>query len=245
MSAPRLTVIVSGIAAAMVLGVGLVFLAQRGVFDQSLADTASPAPLSSSAIPDDRPARVMFLGTSLTYGAPWPQAVGEALSRCRPGGVVVQTLARPGAASPWGLEALGAALEVPPPDIVVVEFTANDASLARGVSVRHSRDIHQRIIALVRAAGALPVLVTMNPAIGRNGWERPGLRAYEALYRALAAESGAGLIDVARLWRAMPPEALARQMPDGLHPTPEAGLAVTAPAVTAALATALCADGAA
>jgi len=233
------------LAAAAALGAGLVFLAQRGAFGATVAGIAPPAPLTARAIPADRPARVMFLGTSLTHGDPWPQAAAEALARCRPGGVVAQVVARPGASSAWGVEALGAALDAAPgspPDVVVVEFSANDASLAWGASLERSRAVHRRIVAMVRSVGAMPVLATMSPALGRNGWERPGLRAYEALYRTVAAETGAGLIDIAPLWRAMTPAALARWMPDGLHPTPDATLAVTAPAMAAALAPAVCVD---
>lgn len=234
-------------AAAIVVVAALVFLAQRGVFARSHAADAAPTILTERPFTPDRPLRVLFLGASLTHGEPWPDAAARALSQCRRGEIVAQVVALPGAASFWGLEALGGALSGgagDPPDIVVVEFSINDASLARGVSLNRSRDNHRRMVALIRAAGAIPVLATMSPAFGRNGWERPGLRAYEALYRALSAETGAGLIDVARLWRAMTAGALARLMPDGLHPTPEATLAVTAPAMAEALAPLVCSDGA-
>lgn len=232
---------------AIVVVTALVFLAQRGVFTRSQAPDATPAILTDRPFSSDRPLRVLFLGTSLTHGEPWPDAAVRVLSQCRRGEVAAQVVALPGASSSWGLEALGGALSGgagDPPGIVVVEFSINDASLARGVSLGRSRDNHRRMVALIRAAGAVPILATMSPAFDRNGWERPGLRAYEALYRALSAETEVSLIDVALRWRAMNPETLARLMPDGLHPTPEATLTVTAPAMAEALTPLLCAGAA-
>lgn len=233
-----LILVASGALSTAVIGV---LLAQRGVFGGSGPEpSASPVALDlETPTPQGEPVRLVFIGTSLTHGEIWPGAVAAALSACRPGGVVAEIVALPGAASPWGVDALDKALAMRP-HVVAIEYAINDASLWRGVTLARSRANHEEMIRRIRAAGATPVLATMNHAFGREAWERPGLAAYEALYRALAVELSVGLVDIAPRWRALDADALTRRMPDGLHPTPEATIEIVVPAFVAALGPAVC-----
>lgn len=239
----RNVVFASVVVLALLASGAAAFLASRGVFaspERSVAaaiEVIAPAP--------DAPLRLAFIGSSLTHGEAWTDLVAAELASCRPGDVSVMVLARPGAGSRWGVgiarDAIGAAQPAERPHIALIEFSINDASLARGVSVAESARAHRTIMTTLRDAGVAPVLLTLSHAVGVNGFERPGLSAYEDLYRTLSAQSRTPLIDLVPLWRAMEPEELAVLMPDGLHPTRDAGLQVTAPAIIEKLRPAICA----
>ncbi len=191
--------------------------------------------------PHDRPLRLAVLGTSLSSHAVWPDALAARLSDCAPAGIVVSRAARPGATSRDGLAALhGLTVGTTPPDLLLVEFSGNDAALRHALTLPASRDRHQRIIAQARAAGAEVILMTMSPAWGLNAAERPGLRRYQALYRDLASETGVGLIDTVAAWQGLSADDRTRLIPDGLHPTDAGQEQVLLPVAEAALRSLIC-----
>lgn len=191
--------------------------------------------------PSAAPARdVLILGTSLTSRGDWPEHLEARLRECA-ADARVERLARAGASSRWGLASLRERLAAgDPPDVVVVEFSGNDAALARGFPLPVSRRLHRAIVAEAREAGATVILATMSPGWGREAWERPGQDRYHALYRDLAREEGSGLVDTIPDWRALPPERRAAWVPDDLHPTDEAMRAIAATALEEALRPLVC-----
>lgn len=233
-------------AAGLALLAGAVLLWQRGV--PSVFPPPGPAlirPVPGFAPGPERAVRIAVLGTSLSARGPWPADLAARLGACRPGAVTVTRTARPGAASPWGADRIGAVLAPPegPPDLLLLEFAINDAALARGTGLAASRAVHRRMLAAAAGAGVPVLLMTMNPAWGINRLERPGLPAYLALYPALARDHGAGLADTVPVWRGLPAAERRRLVPDGLHPGPEGMRAVLLPALETVLAPALCAPG--
>ncbi|GAB4387672.1 SGNH/GDSL hydrolase family protein [Albidovulum sp.] len=187
--------------------------------------------------------RLLLLGTSLTRRGDWPDRLRERLGECAAGPVRVERLARAGAASDWGLAALRERLSrsgAQAPDLVIVEFSGNDAALAHGFPLFMSRRNHLAIIRAARDAGAAVILATMSPAWGWNALERPGQDRYHAIYRDLAASEGVGLVDTIADWRALPAERLRAAVPDDLHPTDEAMAAITVPALAEAVGAILC-----
>lgn len=250
--APGLTGRVLGALAAGA-AMALVWTATaQGAGQAALGLVAEPA---LSALPHrwpplspDRPARVLMLGTSLTLqGEAWIAALETRLSACRPGGVVVERLARAGANSRWGETALAArlgqgGLPLPDalPDALIVEFSINDASLWHGLPLAQSRARHEAILTAAEAAGVPVWLATMSPAFGREALERPGQVAYRALYADLARAHGAGLVAMAPGWLALDPEARATALPDSLHPTEPAMTQVAVPALAEALQPMVC-----
>lgn len=199
------------------------------------------APFRWTAIPAERPIRILLLGTSLTHGGDWPNALQARLSACRPGKVVIERLAKPGANSLWGEQALTERLaNGPQPDALVVEFSINDASLWHGVTLSQSSDLHRAILQSDKGASIPVWLATMNPAFGREAWERPGQVVYRALYQDLATEQGAGLVSLAIAWQSLPANDRNSALPDGLHPTDVAMERVTVPAFAEALAAVFC-----
>jgi acyl-CoA thioesterase I len=185
----------------------------------------------------DRPLTIVALGTSLTAGGTWvealPAAVGARIARR----VRAVNLGRSGATSRDGLELIEHVIRADP-DIVLIEFAINDAAIHRRVSLRQSIANLTTIIARLKggAARARLYLMTMNPAVGLRKPFRWRLPAYYAAYAKLAAHAGTGYIDNLPAWRAFPKAALRRAIPDGVHPSPEFAARVILTNVVSALA---------
>lgn len=192
--------------------------------------TLGPALIRTPAAPQDRPVapmalpgdplRIVALGTSLTARATWPDALARALAACSGRRVALRVVAEPGADVRWGLEAASRFGE-PAPDIVLIEFSANDADLLDGLFPSSALGQTGRLIDVLRQKmpEARIVLMTMNPVTGlRRHLQRPFLELHDAGYRRLSVERGVGLVDLAPRWAARPD--LAAALPDGLHPDP-------------------------
>ncbi|MCA8869077.1 MAG: hypothetical protein KDA67_10535 [Rhodobacteraceae bacterium] len=200
-------------------------------------------PARPLAAPANAPVRVLVLGTSLSSRGTWIEALEGELGACPSRKITVGRLARPGGASSWGAAALAAYYadpSQPKPDVVVVEFSGNDASPYNGFPLFVSKRHHQRIIDLAQSHGAAVFLATMSPAWGQNAWERPGQARYHALYRDLARDQGLGLIDTIEDWRALAGSERKTLVPDGLHPSDTAMRTITVPAFYEALMAYLC-----
>lgn len=191
--------------------------------------------------------RITVLGTSLTALYDWPARVGRRLEACPGGPVRVTTLARPGASVAWGREQVAAVL-ASDPDILLVEFTINDADLRDGLGVARSRALHLDLVGALRHArpDLAIALMTMSPASGPRGWLRPRLGTRYREYRLLAQEAGLGLIDLYPRWMALPRSGRGLGG-DGLHPEEAVAAALIVPVVADYLAVAVGAecDGAA
>ena len=213
----------------------------QGAFGLVQEPQDSFPPFRWQSLPAERPVRVLLLGTSLTAGGRWNDALQHALSACRSGGVVVERLARPGANSAWGQEALAQRLQTGGrPDLLVVEFSINDASLWRGMTLDKSKARHREILTLAEQAGVPVWLSTMSPAFGTKAWQRPGQVAYRAAYQDVARSTGAGLIATVPAWNRLSAQARGEAMPDDLHPVDAAMREITVPALVAALSPVLC-----
>ncbi|TDL86414.1 SGNH/GDSL hydrolase family protein [Meridianimarinicoccus aquatilis] len=213
-----------GLAAGLVLvlGAGLVL---RGT-GPAPGDRAIP-PLASP------PAtlQIAAFGTSLTARNAWPDGLQAALRACLMQQVQVDRVAGVGQGSQWGLAQVSQVVALRP-DIVLIEFTANDADLLDGVSVARSRAQHAQILAELRRdlPEARLVLMTMNPVSGWQRVKRLRLGAYHAMYRKLARDADVGLADLTPRWNVAPQDL--RHAPDGLHPTGAATQVVVTPALT-------------
>lgn len=205
------------VLAALALGWGL-FLARP--VPSAIVGVIRPLPAVSPG--DGGVMTLAVLGTSLTARADWPEALRDRIAACSGREVRLVRVAEPGAYSGWGMAQVPALIAAAP-DLVLVEFTINDADLRDGIGRAQSRDNHAEIIGRIRAArpeAAIGLLV-LNPPRGLRALTRPFLGRYREIYRDLAQEEGVGLLDLHETWR----KALALQpdlLPDGLHPTPEA-----------------------
>jgi lysophospholipase L1-like esterase len=244
--------VVLRILSAMLAG-GLLLLPlmiyHYGLWQRALGMTVEPQagfpPFRWHEIRPDRPVRVLLVGTSLTAQTGWSDHLHSQLSSCRPAGVTVERLAKPGANSRWGLAALTERLATgPAPDLMVIEFSINDASLWRGMTIGKSRERHMAMLDLAAKAGIVTWLATMSPAYGRDALERPGQIAYRGLYFELAREYELGLMAHVPLWQRLSADQRRLAIPDNLHPTRTVMENITVPAMLDSLAAVLCVDGA-
>ena len=188
------------------------------------------------AVGSAEPLTIVALGTSLTEGIDWPQRLGARLSACSGRPVRVETVARSGMTSNWGLGQVERVLALRP-DIVLLEFAMNDANWRRFVSREKSRANTVSLVRQVRSSlpGSRVFLMTTNVVHGLRGLMRPTVGAYYRLYRDIAAAEGLGLIDLEPRWAALSAQELRRAVPDGVHPTLEAFEAIALPEIVSAL----------
>jgi lysophospholipase L1-like esterase len=136
--------------------------------------------------------------------------------------VKLTNAAKWGSDSNWGVRKLGSRLLRHEPDVVLLEFSVNDADIRRKMSLARSR---KNLLAIIRQIeehnpSCDIVLMTMNPAFDRPLFYRPKLEEYYGIYREVAIDQSLMLIDHYRLWRQL----LVRQpernehFADGLHP---------------------------
>lgn len=179
-------------------------------------------PLAAFADPREM-RRIVVLGTSLSARYDWPDRVRDRLQACLGRPLDLQVIARPGANAGWGLDQLPRVVAADP-DLVVIEFSINDADLKDGLGRAASAERHRAILAGLADSGSRTLLMTMSPVRGWQVLFRPRLAAYYALYPALGRETGSGVLDLYPRWLAAAPGRDA--IPDGLHPTPDAVAAI-------------------
>lgn len=187
-----------------------------------------------------KPLKVVALGTSLTHSGGWLKLLEQKLTGCLERSISVIDFGRNGATSEWGVAVLDEVIHAEP-DVVLVEFSVNDAALFKGISLGRSRENVRRIVRTVeRAKPHVKIfLMTMNPSFGPHAWIRPRIGAYYKAYGALADELGTGYIDNLRDWENLTQHELSVGVPDGLHPKPEWARRILVPAVSSAIATAI------
>lgn len=188
--------------------------------------------------------RIVTFGTSLTARGGWQPALAQALGACLGRSAVVGTVAQSGATSDWALGQMDrvAALK---PEVVLVEFYANDAAIHRFISQSHSaRNMAAILDGLHRRLPRARVIVmAMNPMAGMRGMIRPFIDGYIQAHRAAAAERGFEFIDLRPDWMALPEAARHAAIPDGAHPVPEAAARIIAPRAAEVIAGKTCRDG--
>lgn len=212
--------------------VALSLLAFAALLSQADAQTAVSA---QTATEDPLPQRVVTFGTSLTALGGWQPMLQEELRRCFGPNLVVLNEGEAGKGSAWGVDNVRRAIDARP-DIAIVEFAINDAEQQPtiGSDLARSRAQMEAIITAIRAANPLVRIYLMitNPARGPFGASRPNLIEYYEMYHALARDGLGTLIDTSAAWAATTD----LDIPDGLHPTTAAHLAITVPAIVAAVA---------
>ena len=182
------------------------------------------------------PMKVIALGTSLTHSGGWLKPLEQQLTECLDQSVNVLDFGRDGATSEWGVAILPDVVQAEP-DVVLIEFSVNDAALFKGISLRKSQENVRKIVLAVRKARPLSriFLMTMNPAFGPRAWIRPRMNAYYDAYRVLADELGIGYIDNLRDWNNLPEAELRAHIPDGLHPEPKWAHRILVPGIVSAI----------
>lgn len=198
------------IIAICALGVGTFVIWPNFQPEQQARDRALPM-LSKG----DEPLVVVAFGTSLTARGRWPKVLGERLTKCLQQPTEIRSVAMPGAGSMWAVNSVPKVVGHKP-DLVMIEFSMNDADLFDGVSLSTSRQQHDAIMRDLSAAvpEARLLLMTMNPVTGLQRLKRPRLQAYYDIYHDLADIYDVGLADMTPRWSALP----SGWTDDGIHP---------------------------
>jgi acyl-CoA thioesterase-1 len=179
---------------------------------------------------------IAALGTSLTNRAGWLQPLEKELTHRFGHRVTVLDFGRSGATSEWGVTAVTDVIRAQP-DVVLVEFSANDAGWLKGISFRRSQENTTEIVRAIKEARPVTkvFLMTMNPVFGPRSWIRPNIDAYYDMYKSLADALGVGYIDNRRAWNRLSNDELRAGIPDGAHPVPELAARLLVPTLARAI----------
>jgi len=193
------------------------------------------------ATQQENPMIVVALGTSLTHRGGWLKPLEQNLSSCLGVPVRVLDFGRSGETSAWGLTVISEVIEAHP-DVVLIEFSVNDAAWFKGFSLERSRENTTRIVkAILKAKPDTKIfLMTMSPSFGLHGWIRWNVDAYFDLYEPLARELGVGYIDNRPSWKRLSKDELRSGIPDGAHPSPDLAARLLVPTISKAVAGADC-----
>lgn len=188
-----------------------------------------------------RPSKIVAFGTSLTARGGWQGPLAERLTSCLGWSVVVDTVAKSGAPSSWGLGHVDDVIRLKP-DVVLVEFYANDAALNRFTSVSTSSDTIGALFSSLRHGlpKARIIAQIMNPVSGLAGMARPYFGLYIDAHLRQARANGVDIIDHRKRWMSLSGNQLAKAIPDGLHPTPEAAASIIVGPLAAKIGGAAC-----
>lgn len=183
---------------------------------------------------------VVFYGTSLTHSGSWTRATREWFDAKYPGQVVCVNSGGPGQNSDWGRENMTERVSAHKPDLVFVEFSYNDAHTKFHMPVERGYRNLDAIVSGIRKNNpqCVVLLQIMNPAWDAPGkssaTDRPQLVEFNDNYRRYAREKQLPLVDHYSTWKKLEqtdPEKFKKDIPDGSHPTAEAGITVVWPAI--------------
>lgn len=207
------------------------------------AGIVRPAGALFAALADGKKRTVVVFGTSLTHGGAWTVATRQWFDERYPGQVAFVNGGGSGQNSDWGVANLQTKVLDHRPDLVFVEFSYNDAHDKFDMPPERGADNLRHIIGGIRSANpdAAIVLQTMNvgwdaPNGNRSLSVRPQLERFNDNYRTIAREQGLPLLDHYAAWKKLKdeqPGTFQAYVPDGSHPTEEASLAITWPAIKA------------
>lgn len=214
------------------------------------AEDAPAAPLPTTVFANLQAGKkqtVIAYGTSLTHQGAWTGEFGRFFTTQFADQVTFKNAAQSGKNSKWGLAHLEERVLAHRPDLVLIEFSINDAVTRGEITLEESRANLDKMVKALRQQNPKVdiVLQTMNPVWDSpkkaSASERPNLEAYYEVYRSYAREHSLPLVDNYVTWRAMQkddPEKFQKVVPDGTHPNNSASQWVTGRAVKALLKTA-------
>lgn len=174
---------------------------------------------------------VVTYGTSLTEYDAWVGMMQQWFDEKFPGQVTIRNSGGHGQNSMWGLAEVKARVLDYQPDMVFIEFAANDAHTRFNLPVETARKNLDAIVAAIqeRSPNAAIILQTMNAfwdCSNPGGFaaaesSRPKLEDYNDNYRTCAKERGLVLIDNYPDWVRFKKEhydQFQKFLPDGTHP---------------------------
>lgn len=191
-------------------------------------------PLPERPAPD-RPLRIVAFGTSLTARSDWVDRLPLALAACGFRDADVVRVARVGANSEWA-RGMTDVVKEKNPDLVIAEFSINDADLFDGLWPWQSRANIDEVLSDLQDFPNPPevLLMSTSPVAGpAQTFQRPYLAFYQAMYAGIAAGRDVGYLNATALWAGAD---LRQDLPDGVHPLPEREAALVLPALARMIA---------
>jgi lysophospholipase L1-like esterase len=206
------------------------------------AAESSPADFFRS-LEAKKPQVVVLYGTSLTAGGAWASAFKKWFDQEYPGLVTVFNNSGSGKNSQWAVENLDEKILKVRPDLVLMEFSYNDAHDKFNMSVKDGWQNLDRMVKKMKQEKPETVIVLQVMNVGwdapngnKSASARPKLQEFNDNYRRYAQENSLPLIDHYPIWLKLKEEEadkFQQFVPDGTHPSAEGSLAVTWPAVKA------------
>ncbi|MDR1190136.1 MAG: SGNH/GDSL hydrolase family protein [Verrucomicrobiales bacterium] len=204
---------------------------------------AAPAQDFFKKLNAGEPQTVVLYGTSLTAEGAWATAMRQWFDEKYPGQVRFINSGGPGQNSDWGWQNVKTKVLDHHPDLVLIEFSYNDAHEKFNLPVKRGAENLAKIVTAIQEQNpaTLIVLQIMNAAWdapnGRKSLSaRPRLDAFNDNYRAFAKEHGLTLLDHYPAWQELKkkqPQKFQTYIPDGTHPDKTGSLAVTWAAIKA------------
>ncbi len=208
----------------------------------SMAESGKPLPVFEK-LQAGKKQTVIVYGTSLTAEGEWAKEMKRWFDQKYPGKVTFLNSGGSGMNSDWGLTNLENKVLKHQPALVFVEFSYNDAHEKFKLTTDKAAENLAGIITGIQKGNpeTTIVLQVMNiPWDAPNGKEsktlRPKLDDFNANYLAAAKERRLPFVNHQLNWAKLleeDPEKYHGYVPDGTHPTKEASLAVTWPALRA------------
>lgn len=184
---------------------------------------------------------VVVYGTSLTQGGAWAVAMKDWFDQKSPGTVSFHNGGGPGQNSDWGVANLEAKVLKHRPDLVLIEFSYNDAHEKFKLPVAKGKSNLDEMVKAIRKQNPLTciVLQVMNanwdaPNGNGSSLHRPELAAYNQNYRDYAQANHLPLLDHYPTWQKLKETDVGKfhaYIPDGTHPNKEGSLAITWPLI--------------
>ena len=180
---------------------------------------------------------VVVYGTSLTAGGEWAGAMKDWFEKKSPGKVTFINSGGPGQNSDWGVANLKAKVLSHYPDLVLIEFSFNDAHDKFKMPMEKGLANLDKMVRAIqsKSENVCVVLQIMNapwdaPNDKGSLSHRPQLEAFNDNYRRYAKEHNLTLVDHYPAWSKLKesdPKKYQAWVPDGTHPNKEGSLAVT------------------
>lgn len=184
----------------------------------------------SSSADAETAMHLVTFGTSLTARGGWQEPLRAELEKCLAEPVEISVIARSGSTTEWALTEVDNVVAFRP-DIVLIEFYANDAALNRFMTVGQSRANIEMVLDRLRER--LPntriIMMIMSPISGVRGMIRPFLASYIEAHRAAAEKRGIEVVDHTPGWSKLSPSELDAAIPDGSHPLPDVATKIIVP----------------
>jgi len=183
---------------------------------------------------------VVVYGTSLTLYGAWAGAAEAWFNANYPGQVTFINSGGSGMNSDWGVANLQGSVLDHHPDLVLMEFSFNDAHTNFAMPVARG---WSNLNAMMQDIRGQDVETTVLLQIMNVPWDAPGnpastarpqLESFNENYRRFATGDDVPLLDHYPAWQALQrtnPALYQSYVPDGAHPTAEGSLAITWPAL--------------